>query len=157
MLVKNVRCDTIRIEKRTPSLEEYRLLRSQSNRDTEEDPDLKNALENDLHGIMVFDGPNIIGIGLLVSHGAHYFYIQDITVHPKHRKQGVGRLIMDHIEYDLGSMAAPYAYVGLIAARGTKEFYKKFGFIERKSHCQGMFKILTETELNEKCDANTAV
>ena len=149
MLVKNVRCDNIRIEKRTPSLEEYRLLRSQSNGDTEEDPDIKIALENDLYGITVLDGQNIIGMGLVISHGAHYFYIQDITVHPKHRSKGVGRLIMDHIEHYLESMAAQYAYVGLIAAQGTKAFYKRFGFIERKSHCQGMFKILTETGLNE--------
>lgn len=149
MVIKNVQCEDIRIEKRTPSLEEYRLLRSQSYGDTEEDPDIKIALENDLHGIMVFDGLNIIGMGLVVSHGAHYFYIQDITVHPKHRNRGVGRLIMHHIEHYLESMAAQYAYIGLIAAKGTKEFYKRFGFIERKSLCQGMFKILTKTELNE--------
>lgn len=141
--MKNRPHTNIRIEERAPTVEEYQLLKNQDNWGMVGDPAVKIVMKNHLYSLVVFDGPNIIGMGRVVGDGVSYFYIEDIMVHPKHLSMGLGGLIMDHIERYLESIATRYAYIGLIATKGTEEFYKKFGFIERKSNCQGMFKILT--------------
>ena len=61
---------------------DYQLLRGQTNWDAIADWAVGIALENDLYGVAVFDGPTMMGMGRGVGDGAIYFYIQDIIVHP---------------------------------------------------------------------------
>ncbi|UJH67796.1 GNAT family N-acetyltransferase [Allomuricauda sp. SCSIO 65647] len=140
--MKNRQHKNIRIEERAPTVEEYQLLRNQTNWGMVRDPAVKIALKNHLYSVVVFDGPNMIGMGRVVGDGAIYFYIQDVIVHEDYRSKGVGGLIMDHIEHYFETMAPQHAFIGLMAAEGTTEFYKRFGFIERKNNSPGMFKIL---------------
>ena len=127
---------------------DYQLLRGQTNWDAIADWAVGIALGNDLYSIAVFDGPTIMGMGRVIGDGAIYFHIQDIIVHPKYRRLGLGRLIMEHIESYLKRTAVNNSFVGLMAARDSKGFYKKFGFKERGMHSPGMFKIMEKTELN---------
>ncbi len=134
----------VRVEERFPTRADYQSLENQSCREIVMNNNDELSSEGNLYGIIAYDGLKIIGMGCIVGDGVSYFFIKDIIVHPKYLNQGVGRLIMEHIERYFESMAIQYAYIGLIAAKGTQEFYKKFGFLERKNKCQGMFKILFE-------------
>ncbi|UOY07995.1 GNAT family N-acetyltransferase [Muricauda sp. SCSIO 64092] len=138
----------IRVEERKFQVTDYQRLRGQTNWDAIADWAVGIALENDLYGVAVFDGPNMVGMGRVIGDGAIYFYVQDIIVHPKYRGQGLGRLIMEHIENYLKRAAVNNSFVGLMAARDSKGFYEKFGFKERGIHSPGMFKIIEKTELN---------
>ncbi len=132
----------IRIEERSPTVEEYQSLKHYTNWEMVEDSDVRTDLDHGIYSVVAYDGPNLVGMGRVVGDLVSYFYVEDIIVHPKHLRIGVGGLILSHIEHYIESIATRYAYIGLIATKGTKEFYKKYGFIERKSSCQGMFKVL---------------
>ena len=132
----------IRIEERTPTVEEFQFLRSHTNWGKLEDKAVRIALKNQLYGVVVFDSSNIIGMGRVVGDGAIYFYVQDVIVHQDYRNKGVGALIMGQIEHYSETTAPNNSFIGLMAAKGTKKFYKKFGFVARDNDRPGMFKVL---------------
>ncbi len=132
----------LHVEKRSPSQEEYRSLRNQSDWYTVGNQFEKAAFGKEVYCVVVLDGPNVIGMGRIVGDGAIYFNIQDLIVHPNYNSKSVGRLIMDHIENFFETGASRHAYIGVLATRETRELYKKYGFTERKTKNSEMFKIL---------------
>nr|WP_299338566.1 GNAT family N-acetyltransferase [Allomuricauda sp.] len=132
----------LRIEKRSPTRDEYKSLMNPSDWHTIENQFAKNAFGKEVYSIVVLDGPNVIGIGRVVGDGAIYFNIQDMIVHPSYKNKNVGQLIMDHIEGYFETIGSRHAYIGSMATNGTKELYEKYGFVERKTKNSAMFKIL---------------
>jgi ribosomal protein S18 acetylase RimI-like enzyme len=130
------------IELRKIIVSEYQYLRRTTGWDMLEDSVVKSALENDLFSVCIVHEKKTIGIGRVVGDGAIYFYIQDIIVHPDYQKQGVGKLIMDQVESYLEKAANSNSFIGLMAADGVKDFYKKYGYSERPDNRPGMFKII---------------
>ena len=130
------------VEKRSATREEYQSLRSRSDWYTVGNQFAKTAFGKELYSVVVLDGPKVIGLGSVVGDGAIYFNILDIVVHPNYDNKSVSELIMDHIEGYFETIASQYAYIGVMAPGGTKKLYKKYGFVERKNNCSGMFKIL---------------
>ncbi len=70
----------------------------------------------------------IIGIGRAISDGVSDSYIQDITVKESFRKQGIGEKIVKELITRLKKDGLNW--IGLIAERGTHEFYERIGFIK---------------------------
>lgn len=68
----------------------------------------------------------IIGIGRVISDGVSDAYIQDITVSPSCRRQGVGRKILLTLLKHLADDGIPW--IGLIAEPGSIELYESIGF-----------------------------
>ncbi len=133
---------TIEIRKLTVS--EYQTLRQTTGWDMLDDKVVKMALENDLFSLIVVDGNTPIGMGRVIGDGGIYFYIQDIIVHPKYQKAGIGKLIMQHIETFLKESAPHNAFIGLMAAAGVQEFYHSFGYKVRPENGPGMFKRMSK-------------
>ncbi len=136
----------IRIEERTPTVEQYQSLRNQTGWYKVADKTVQMGLKHNVFSVVAFDGSNIVGMGRVVGDGAIYFYIQDIIVHKDYRNKGIGGLIMDHILHHLEMNVPRNAFVGLMAAKGTKKFYANHGFVERNEDSPGMFRILMERE-----------
>ena len=129
------------IEQRKIRVFEYQALRKTTGWSNLEDEAVKVALENDLFSVCIFDQEQIIGIGRVIGDGAIYYYIQDVIVHPNYQNKGIGKIIMESIETYLFQFAKNNAFIGLMAAEGVKEFYKKFGYQERAPEKPGMYKI----------------
>ena len=55
------------------------------------------ALPRSLYGVHIIIDGAAIGMGRIVGDGALNFEIVDIAVDPKYQKQGLGRVIMEHI------------------------------------------------------------
>jgi len=68
----------------------------------------------------------IIGIGRAISDGVSDAYIQDITVDESFRRRGIASRIVEELIHRLHEDGL--YWIGLIAERGTHEFYKRFGF-----------------------------
>lgn len=68
----------------------------------------------------------IIGIGRAISDKISDAYIQDITVDESYRGQGIASRIIDELVKKLHEDGL--YWIGLIAERGTQEFYKRLGF-----------------------------
>ncbi len=65
-----------------------------------------------------------------------------IIVLPEFQRKGVGTVIMTEIEKYLQNKAGDNSFVGLMAAKGVKEFYLRFGYTERSQDRPGMSKII---------------
>jgi len=72
------------------------------------------------------DGDKIIGMGRTISDSVSDAYIQDVTVLPSFRTQGIGGMIIGFLVDYLHSQGI--SWVGLISEPGYESFYQKLGF-----------------------------
>ncbi len=131
-----------KVELRKIRISEYQALRKTTGWGDLSDDTVSKALSKDIFSICILDNTEIIGIGRVIGDSAVYYYIQDIIVLPKYKGKGVGKLIMKHVENYLNNHAANNSFVGLMAAQGVQDFYKKFGYQERPKNRPGMYKIM---------------
>jgi ribosomal protein S18 acetylase RimI-like enzyme len=122
---------------KAPALDEFANLRTQVKWQNPDDEILKTSIENSLFWVAVYDTDKLIGTGRVIGDGAMYFYIQDIIVAPSYQKQGIGRLVMTHIENYLSSTCSNGATVGLLSAYGKESFYAQYGYIKRDGDVLG--------------------
>lgn len=78
--------------------------------------------------VLAREGNEIIGMGRAISDGVSDAYIQDVTVLPEFRGQGIGAGIVAEILKRL--RADGLQWIGLIASRHSHPFYRKLGFEE---------------------------
>jgi len=95
------------------------------------------SLENSLFHVVVHHDSQLIAMGRVVGDGAMYFYIQDVIVEPKHQNNGIGHLLMHHIEDYLAIAAQPGATIGLMAAKGKEGFYQRYSYVIRPNNTLG--------------------
>lgn len=93
--------------------------------------DAAAALAGTLYTAEVRDGGTTVGIARIVGDGRLAFFIKDVVVDPAYRGQGIGRMLMEVLFAYIRRHGCKSAYVGLMAAPGTEEFYERFGFIRR--------------------------
>ncbi len=124
------------------NIKNYQTLRNTTAWPKLSDQQVEHALGNDLFSVAVFDKNRIIGMGRVIGDGAIYYYVQDVIVHPDFQKKGVGALVMDSIENYFTKRVHNYAFIGLMAAEGSMEFYKKLGYKVRSDAASGMYKVI---------------
>ncbi len=129
-----------KVEHRTPTVEEYQTLRGTTNWGKIDDSSIATALLNTKFSVCITDDNKIIAMGRIIGDGV-YFYIQDIIVLPNYKKKGVGRRVMQELEDWLEKITQPNTFIGLMAAKGTIEFYRNFDYEIRGIDKPGMFKI----------------
>jgi len=78
--------------------------------------------------VIAKDGAGIIGMGRAISDGVSDAYIQDVTVLPEYRQQGIGGRIIDYLVQELH--ASGIGWIGLISEPGYERFYRKLGFAD---------------------------
>jgi len=94
-----------------------------------ENPELIHRIVTGSHCfVLALAGDEIIGMGRAISDGISDAYIQDITVLPEFRGQGVGTGIVQEILKQL--RADGLQWIGLVAGRHSHPFYRKIGFEE---------------------------
>ena len=98
--------------------------------------ELQRSLTRSWHAISAFDGKKLIGFGRLLSDGVLYAVVFDVIVAPDRQRQGIGAAIMERLlkrceDHGLRDVL-------LFSARGTPEFYRRFGFIDRPGDAPGM-------------------
>ncbi len=130
------------LKHRSPTVEEYRKLRSLVGwRGTDEDA-TRSALNNSLFSVVATERDTVVGFGRLVGDGGLYFYIQDMIVHPDHQSKGIGRSIMKELMVWLKTNAGHGSFIALMAAEGLQKYYERFGFEARCEDAPGMYQIL---------------
>ncbi|MFB0545103.1 MAG: GNAT family N-acetyltransferase [Asgard group archaeon] len=126
---------------RSPTVEEYQKLREAVEWGNVGPEATEIGLNNSLFSVCVIFKNEVIGCGRVIGDGGIYFYIQDIIVLPEFQGKGIGKRIMNAVMNYLKEHALPYAFIGLMAAKGVSKFYEKYGFAERPPDRPGMFKI----------------
>ena len=78
--------------------------------------------------VIATEGDRIVGMGRVISDGVSDAYIQDLTVHPDRRKQGIGQFILQTLLERLNTDGI--RWIGLIAEPGSDNLYRRAGFRE---------------------------
>jgi ribosomal protein S18 acetylase RimI-like enzyme len=68
----------------------------------------------------------IVGMGRAISDGTSDAYLQDVTVKQEYRRQKIGKKIVKALVSRLHRDGLKW--IGLIAERGSHDFYKQIGF-----------------------------
>lgn len=114
------------------------------------EPPLKDqvemALKHSFANFTAFDGEKPIGMVRVIGDGGMSFYIKDFAVIPSYQGKGVGLLLLERLEqYIIISIPNNWAVsLELISTNQAVDFYKKKGFKEQISECDGsgMIKML---------------
>jgi GNAT superfamily N-acetyltransferase len=89
---------------------------------------IPNSLDRSLTGIVVMHSGSAVGMGRLVGDGEHYFYLQDVIVHPDHTEGGLGSEIVSRLLAWVADHTPAPAFVGLFASDEAIGLYEGFGF-----------------------------
>jgi spermidine synthase len=96
-------------------------------KDEADDPSLVTGMVAGSHCFLVArQTGTIIGMGRAISDRASDAYIQDVTVDPAYRRQGIGARMVSELVSRLE--ADGIGWIGLIAERRTHPFYRALGF-----------------------------
>jgi len=127
-----------KVKLEAPALDEFANLRTQVKWQNPDDEVLKASIENSLFWVTVYDTDKLIGTGRVVGDSAMYFYIQDVIVAPSYQKQGIGHLVMTHIENYLSNTCSNSATIALLSAHGKESFYIQYGYVKRDGDGLGL-------------------
>lgn len=98
---------------------------------------VEQALNASLYSICIEFNNETVGIGRVVGDGSLYFYIQDLIIHPKHQRRGLGKNILEKLMSYIDENSVSGSFIGLMSAKRKEDFYKKFGFVERPNEIYG--------------------
>lgn len=131
-----------KLSERGIKVSEYQMLRNTTDWPAFDIQAIEEALEKDLFSVCVTHKGQVVGMGRIVGDGVLYFYIQDVIVLPEYRGRGVGEIVMRSLENFIDRNGHTGSFVGLMAASGVKDFYKKYGYRERPNDRPGMYRII---------------
>ncbi|MEY9140864.1 GNAT family N-acetyltransferase [Mammaliicoccus lentus] len=97
------------------------------------------GLENALFNVTIYDKEKLIAMGRVVGDGATVFHIIDVAVHTVYQKQGLGKLVMDHIMSYIEENSFKGTYVNLISETPANYLYEKYGFKYVREDTPAMF------------------
>lgn len=98
--------------------------------------ELAAALRSSWYLISAYRDDTLVGVGRLVSDGVLYAVVFDMIVSPECKSQGIGKEILRRLL--LRCEQAGIRDILLFSAKGTKEFYCKYGFQARPGDAPGM-------------------
>ena len=134
------------IKENVKSIDEFNLLYDAVGWGAYNDNITKQALDNTYYSISIYDEDKIIGYGRLIGDTICFMYIHDVMVLPEYQNKKIGTLIMNKLLDKVHELKKinPDMRVYLGASKGKENFYKHFGFIERKDVDLGAGMILKD-------------
>jgi GNAT superfamily N-acetyltransferase len=120
-----------------PSSQEWIYLRESVQWSNHSRKDYNIAKENTLFGVTIYFDNKVIAMGRVIGDGVICFYLQDVIVHPKWQKNGIGNIVVEHLLSYIYKNAANNATIALLAAKGTENFYASIGFSTRSQLKKG--------------------
>ena len=131
--------ERLKLVEREPTVAEYQKFRKAVGWQELSDDSVKKGLSHALFSICLLRDDKAIGCARVVGDGSIYFYIQDVIVLPQYQGRGFGKILMAAVMKFLDDNAQHNSFIGLMAAKGVKEFYEKYGFAERPAGRPGMY------------------
>lgn len=131
--------DAYAVEKRLPTVEQFRSLRAAADMTTRSPAAVERGLPNSLFGTVVVheESGDVVGMARVVGDDGTVFHVCDMAVHPDHQRRGLGTRLMESVLDYVEETAPPGAYVNLMA--DVDGFYEQFGFEETRPASKGMY------------------
>lgn len=103
---------------------------------------MPGSLAGSCCGTVVLDEAGaIVAMGRVVGDGAFFFYVQDVAVHPQHRRRGLGTMVVDRLRAQVTALAGGTAFLGLFSTPEAESLYQGTGFGPRPG-LTGMWQIV---------------
>ena len=124
----------IRYSKEKISVDDFNYLNEKEGWGKRENIVVKEALDNTLYSITVYDDKKVIGYGRIIGDKTIFLYIQDIIVIPEYQGNKIGTEIMNLLLKKINEYKKinPEIRTYIGPSLGRESFYKKFGFKTRK-------------------------
>lgn len=134
----------IKYIKKTPTPTEFNKLTESVGWGTRKNSIVKEALNNTLYSLCVYDVDKLIGYGRIIGDKTVFLYIQDIMVIPEYQNKKIGTGIMNKLIEKINEYKKinPDIRTYLGASKGKESFYEKFGFVSRPNEELGAGMIL---------------
>ena len=126
-----------------PALADYLKLRLDSGLTPKSEEQGAGALAGSwtLCHIRAADG-STVAMGRVIGDGGWYFHVADMATLPAHQRNGLGRLVLDHLLDQIRTRAPGGAYVTLFADGPGRRLYAAAGFVESAPRSLGMQMLL---------------
>ena len=109
--------------------EEFSALRNASGMKSRSVEAAKIALKNTLFMVGLRNNEEkLIAFGRVTGDGATSFVVNDIMVDKLYQRQGLGTIIMNHINEYLDTVSSEDSFITLVADIPADKLYEKFGF-----------------------------
>lgn len=103
---------------------------------------MPGSLAGSCCGTVVLDETGtVVAMGRVVGDGAFFFYVQDVAVHPHHRRRGLGSTVMQRLRSQVATLAGGTAFVGLFSTPEAERLYHGTGFATQHG-LTGMWQVL---------------
>jgi len=89
---------------------------------------MPDSLAGSLRGAVVLADDEVVGMARLVGDGVHYFYVQDVIVHPDHDGNGYATQLVQRLVDWVATVAPAPALIGLFASPEARGVYEELGF-----------------------------
>lgn len=116
------------IERRTPDILEFLLLREIMGYEQMPDEVVEVALSNTLFGVCAMRDGMIMGCGRVIGDGGLYFFIEDVMIIPTDDSESVRACIMDEIMVYLKNNAPKNAFFCIKDTKAAQEHCRQYGF-----------------------------
>jgi ribosomal protein S18 acetylase RimI-like enzyme len=91
--------------------------------------DIERKLARDAENLLVLEQQGRLIGSVMVGYEGHRGWINYLAVHPDHRRQGLGRLLMDEAERRLHDLGCPKVNLQVRNSNGAaREFYRQIGY-----------------------------
>lgn len=87
---------------------------------------LAAALAGSSHVVLAHEGEVLVGLARVVSDGASVAYLQDVLVHPEHRRAGLGAVLVEAVMAPYGAVRQKVLLTD--DEEGQQAFYRSLGF-----------------------------
>ncbi|MDO7882735.1 GNAT family N-acetyltransferase [Salinibacterium soli] len=120
---------TFEIIDRVATAEEHRALRDSVGwSDHIDESVLEASLRASVRGAVAVRDGEVVGMARLVGDGVHYYYVQDVVVHPDHEGDGIASELTARLVTWVAATATRPAFVGLFASSDAEGVYESLGF-----------------------------
>jgi len=137
--MRKIMSDLIFIE-RVPTVEEYAALIASVGWKEREPEAIRLALGNSLYAVCARFENQLVGMGRVIGDGGLHYYLSDVVVLPNHQHKGIGTRIVNMLNHYLDTLPYRSTLVGIIAGKGTREFYERCGYTAQNSHSPAMYR-----------------
>jgi ribosomal protein S18 acetylase RimI-like enzyme len=91
--------------------------------------DIDRKLARDAENLLVLEEDGELIGSVMVGYEGHRGWINYLAVHPAHRRQGLGRLLMDEAETRLRGLGCPKVNLQVRNSNeAAREFYRQIGY-----------------------------
>ncbi len=136
---------------RIPEESEYNRLRELAGWGALESETVGRSLPNSVYAVVAEYNNEVIALARVVGDGGLCFYIQEIIVHPNHRRRGIASTFMQYIFEYLKKATTKRSYIGVFSGKELEPFYEKYGFWKRPTSVMGhgMMQFWDDPECND--------